>query len=96
MTTIYRDYDAEALERQYMPRYTIPGDPEIRRAKWAAMSAAYRERAVLERDIAYGPSGGPAARSPAPVACERSRARVHPRRLLAFAPARQNFIHLRA
>jgi arylformamidase len=58
MTTVYRGYNAEALERQYMPRYTIPGDPEIRRAKWAAMSAAYRERAVLERDIAYGPSAG--------------------------------------
>jgi arylformamidase len=58
MTTIYRDYDAEALERQYIPGYTIPGDPEIRRARLAAMNAAYRERAVLERDLAYGPSAG--------------------------------------
>lgn len=57
MTTIYRDYDAEALERQYMPSYTISDIPAIR-DNWAAMSAAYRERAVLERDLAYGPSAG--------------------------------------
>lgn len=58
MTTIYRDYDAEALERQYIPGYTIPGDPEIRRARLAAMNAACRERAVIEHDLAYGPSAG--------------------------------------
>lgn len=45
MTTIYRDYDAEALERQYMPRYTIPDVPAIR-DNWKAMSAAYRGRSL--------------------------------------------------
>ncbi len=58
MTIICRDYDAGALERQYVPR-SWPGfdiEPILRR--WGEMSSQYRQRASLERDIQYGTSTG--------------------------------------
>lgn len=58
MTTIYRDYDADGLERQYVPR-AWPGfdiEPILRR--WGDRSEQYRQRARLERDILYGTATG--------------------------------------
>lgn len=56
MNNIYRGYDADALERQYVPR-SWPGfdiEPILRR--WGDKSEQYRQRARLERDIPYGTS----------------------------------------
>jgi arylformamidase len=58
MTMIYRDYDADALERQYVPRSWPGFDIEPILGRWGEKSDQYRQRARLERDIPYGTSTG--------------------------------------
>lgn len=52
--SVYRHYDAEGLEKQYMP-WT---DAQAIVDNWAQMSASYLKRADVERDILYGVLAG--------------------------------------
>ena len=70
---IYRSYDRAALDAQLNNRALVPEHPAILE-RWAADSAAQRERLACRLDLAYGPSAGqrldlfPAAsEGPAPV-----------------------------
>ncbi len=57
MTVIYRNYDAEALEDEYILSLKFDDVPAIL-ARWEAKNAAYLGRAAMERNLAYGPSAG--------------------------------------
>jgi len=45
-------YDSERLEKEYLPW----SDSQSTLKRWAQLSSAYLERAILERDITYGGS----------------------------------------
>ena len=51
---VYRDFDAEAMDRQYNPRLAVD-DVDSVIADWASRSAAFTARISCELDIAYGP-----------------------------------------
>jgi arylformamidase len=56
MTKVFRDYDADALEQEYIPRYwpNISLDEKIE--LWIAMGKACHERSNLKTDLTYGDS----------------------------------------
>jgi arylformamidase len=53
---VWRDLDQAALDAQYNLRAASPDHPAYF-ARWAAASAAARERLPLRRDLAYGEAG---------------------------------------
>ena len=70
--TVYLDYDQAGLDAQYNLRARWP-DHDRYFDRWAAESAATRERLACRLDLAYGPTAGqrldlfPAADTPAPL-----------------------------
>jgi len=56
MTKVYRDYNAQALEQQYMPRYWPIFSLDEKIERWIAMGKACHERCSLKTDITYGDS----------------------------------------
>lgn len=56
MTKIYRDYDAAALERQYLPAYWPGVDVPDTIDRWIIKSDAFHRRIDVVADVAYGDS----------------------------------------
>ena len=56
MTNIFLQYDADGLERQYMPAHWPNVDPRKTAAKWDGFSDPFYARTKVIEDVAYGDS----------------------------------------
>jgi len=56
MTNIFLNYDAEALEREYLPVHWPGVDLQAALDEWVERGEAYHQKAEIETDIPYGDS----------------------------------------
>ncbi len=54
MAVAFRGYDADALERQYMPAYWPGVDVGGTIDRWVEMGEAFHRRAEVKARVAYG------------------------------------------
>jgi len=57
MTKIFLDYDAEALEREYLPVHWPDVSLQAAIDEWVERGEAYHQKADVEPDIPYGDTG---------------------------------------